>query len=97
MTLPLACGLTGFRQNSLNLLQSNTSMLKINSSFLQTHGEAFQIKVTGRGKQGFSDSFEIVCRHDITLMLHTHSLANKYEVKLVHKLKAVILYVCSLK
>ncbi|KAM6194938.1 polycystin-1-like protein 3 [Sarcoramphus papa] len=45
-TLPLACGLTGFRQNSLNLLQSNTSMLKMNSSFLQTQGEAFQIKVT---------------------------------------------------
>ncbi|KAM9288783.1 polycystin-1-like protein 2 [Morus bassanus] len=44
--LPLACGLTGFRQNSLNLLQSNTSMLKMNSSFLQTQGEAFQIKVT---------------------------------------------------
>ncbi|KAM7101356.1 polycystin-1-like protein 3 [Ciconia maguari] len=44
--LPLACGLTGFRQNSLNLLQSNTSTLKMNSSFLQTQGEAFQIKVT---------------------------------------------------
>ncbi|KAM9269057.1 polycystin-1-like protein 3 [Cariama cristata] len=45
-TLPLACGLTGFQQNSLNLLQSNTSVLKMNSSFLQTQGEAFQIKVT---------------------------------------------------
>ncbi|OPJ78162.1 polycystic kidney disease protein 1-like 2 [Patagioenas fasciata monilis] len=44
-TLPPACGLTGFRQNSLNLLQSNTSVLKMNSSFLQTQGEAFQIKV----------------------------------------------------
>ncbi|KAJ7394975.1 polycystin 1 like 2 [Pitangus sulphuratus] len=46
ITLPLACGLTGFRQNSLNLLQSNTSVLRMNSSFLQTQGEAFQIKVT---------------------------------------------------
>ncbi|XP_033373170.1 polycystic kidney disease protein 1-like 2 [Parus major] len=47
-TLPLACGLTGFQQNSLNLLQSNTSVLRIPSSFLQTQGEAFQIKVRGR-------------------------------------------------
>ncbi|KAM9374082.1 polycystin-1-like protein 3 [Phaethornis superciliosus] len=45
-TLPPACGLVGFRQNSLRLLQSNTSMLKINSSFLQAQGEAFLIKVT---------------------------------------------------
>ncbi|KAF4788793.1 hypothetical protein TURU_157633 [Turdus rufiventris] len=45
-TLPLACGLTGFQQNSLNLLQSNTSVLRMTSSFLQTQGEAFQIKVT---------------------------------------------------
>ncbi|KAK2530103.1 Pkd1l2 [Columba guinea] len=53
-TLPPACGLTGFRQNSLNLLQSNTSVLKMNSSFLQTQGEAFQIKVTAmtRGSYG---------------------------------------------
>lgn len=58
--LPPACSLTGFRQNSLNLLQSNTSTLIMNSSFLQTHGEAFQIKVTGRGKQGLLDCFEIV-------------------------------------
>ncbi|XP_023790696.1 polycystic kidney disease protein 1-like 2 [Cyanistes caeruleus] len=48
-TLPPACGLIGFQQNSLNLLQSNTSVLRIPSSFLQTQGEAFQIKVRGRG------------------------------------------------
>ncbi|NXK89486.1 PK1L2 protein, partial [Formicarius rufipectus] len=52
-TLPLACGLTGFRQNSLNLLQSNTSVLRMNSSFLQTQGEAFQIKVTAVTRRGF--------------------------------------------
>ncbi|KAM4640248.1 polycystin-1-like protein 3 [Amazona ochrocephala] len=46
MALPPACGLTGFRQNSLSLLQSNTSLLRMNSSFLQTQGGAFQIKVT---------------------------------------------------
>uniref|UniRef100_H0Z296 Polycystin 1 like 2/pseudo n=1 Tax=Taeniopygia guttata TaxID=59729 RepID=H0Z296_TAEGU len=56
--LPLACGLTGFQQNSLNLLQSNSSVLRMSSSFLQTQGDAFQIKVTGTtqrryGERGF--------------------------------------------
>nr|XP_009925157.1 PREDICTED: polycystic kidney disease protein 1-like 2 [Haliaeetus albicilla] len=60
MTLPLACGLTGFRQNSLNLLQSNTSMLKINSSFLQTQGEAFQIKVTAMTQRGYGEETYLV-------------------------------------
>ncbi|NXG55348.1 PK1L2 protein, partial [Hemiprocne comata] len=59
-TLPLACGLTGFRQNSLNLLQSNTSMLKINSSFLQTQGEAFQIKVTAMTQRGYGEETYLV-------------------------------------
>ncbi|NWY64779.1 PK1L2 protein, partial [Erithacus rubecula] len=53
--LPPACGLTGFQQNSLNLLQSNTSVLRMTSSFLQTQGEAFQIKVTGRARRGFGE------------------------------------------
>ncbi|NWX62719.1 PK1L2 protein, partial [Promerops cafer] len=52
-TLPLACGLTGFQQNSLHLLQSNTSVLRMTSSFLQTQGEAFQIKVTGTTRRGY--------------------------------------------
>ncbi|NXX17435.1 PK1L2 protein, partial [Podargus strigoides] len=60
MTLPLACGLTGFRQNSLNLLQSNTSMLKMNSSFLQTQGEAFQIKVTAMTQRGYGEETYLV-------------------------------------
>uniref|UniRef100_A0A8C5IHC7 Polycystic kidney disease protein 1-like 2 n=1 Tax=Junco hyemalis TaxID=40217 RepID=A0A8C5IHC7_JUNHY len=54
-TLPLACGLTGFQQNSLNLLQSNSSVLRMNSSFLQTQGEAFQIKVTGRTQRAYGE------------------------------------------
>ncbi|XP_010130648.1 PREDICTED: polycystic kidney disease protein 1-like 2, partial [Buceros rhinoceros silvestris] len=58
--LPLACGLTGFRQNSLNLLQSNTSMLRMNSSFLQTQGEAFQIKVTAMTQRGYGEETYLV-------------------------------------
>ncbi|NWZ14384.1 PK1L2 protein, partial [Agelaius phoeniceus] len=54
-TLPLACGLTGFQQNSLNLLQSNSSTLRMTSSFLQTQGEAFQIKVTARTERGYGE------------------------------------------
>ncbi|NXW88690.1 PK1L2 protein, partial [Alopecoenas beccarii] len=59
-TLPPACGLTGFRQNSLNLLQSNTSVLKMNSSFLQTQGEAFQIKVTAMTQGGYGEETFLV-------------------------------------
>ncbi|NXN15255.1 PK1L2 protein, partial [Indicator maculatus] len=58
--LPLACGLTGFQQNSLHLLQSNTSMLKMNSSFLQTQGEAFQIKVTAVTQRGYGEQTYLV-------------------------------------
>ncbi|NXD39148.1 PK1L2 protein, partial [Copsychus sechellarum] len=54
-TLPPACGLTGFQQDSLNLLQSNTSVLRMSSSFLQTQGEAFQIKVTGTARRGYGE------------------------------------------
>ncbi|NWI57222.1 PK1L2 protein, partial [Calyptomena viridis] len=59
-TLPVACGLTGFRQNSLNLLQSNTSVLRMNSSFLQTQGEAFQIKVTAVTQRGYGEGTYLV-------------------------------------
>ncbi|NXY82693.1 PK1L2 protein, partial [Alcedo cyanopectus] len=60
MTLPLACGLTGFQQNSLKLLQSNTSVLKMNSSFLQTQGEAFQIKVTALTQRRYGEQTSLV-------------------------------------
>ncbi|NWR27090.1 PK1L2 protein, partial [Tachuris rubrigastra] len=59
-TLPLACSLTGFRQNSLNLLQSNTSVLRMNSSFLQTQGEAFQIKVTAVTQRRYGEGMYLV-------------------------------------
>ncbi|NWV65762.1 PK1L2 protein, partial [Malurus elegans] len=58
--LPLACGLTGFQQNSLFLLQSNTSLLRMTSSFLQTQGEAFQIKVTAMTQRGYGEESFLV-------------------------------------
>ncbi|KAM6409331.1 polycystin-1-like protein 2 [Rhynochetos jubatus] len=58
--LPPACGLAGFRQSSLTLLQSNTSMLKMNSSFLQAQGEAFQIKVTAMTQRGYGEETYLV-------------------------------------
>ncbi|NWX98428.1 PK1L2 protein, partial [Nothoprocta ornata] len=58
--LPPACSLTGFRQSSLNLLQSNTSRLTMNSSFLQTQGEAFQIKVTAMAPHGYGEARYLV-------------------------------------
>ncbi|NWU96850.1 PK1L2 protein, partial [Upupa epops] len=59
-TLPAACGLTGFQQDSLHLLQSNTSVLKLNSSFLQTQGEAFQIKVTAMTRHSYGEETYLV-------------------------------------
>uniref|UniRef100_A0A8C3NZX8 Polycystic kidney disease protein 1-like 2 n=1 Tax=Cyanoderma ruficeps TaxID=181631 RepID=A0A8C3NZX8_9PASS len=59
-TLPLACGLTGFQQNSLNLLQSNTSVLRMTSSFLQAQGEAFLIKVTATTQRGYGEGSFLV-------------------------------------
>ncbi|NWI88929.1 PK1L2 protein, partial [Pitta sordida] len=58
--LPLACGLTGFQQNSLNLLQRNTSVLRMNSSFLQSQREAFQIKVTAVTQRGYGEVMYLV-------------------------------------
>lgn len=45
--LPAACRLRGFWPRSLTLLHSNSSMLLLNSSFLQTRGPAIHIRVTG--------------------------------------------------
>uniref|UniRef100_A0A8B9FQ62 Polycystic kidney disease protein 1-like 2 n=1 Tax=Amazona collaria TaxID=241587 RepID=A0A8B9FQ62_9PSIT len=60
MALPPACGLTGFRQNSLSLLQSNTSLLRMNTSFLQTQGGAFQIRVTAMTQRGYGEETYLV-------------------------------------
>lgn len=45
--LPGACRLRGFWPRSLTRLYSNSSMLLLNSSFLQTWGPVIHIRVTG--------------------------------------------------
>ncbi|KYO37872.1 hypothetical protein Y1Q_0010314 [Alligator mississippiensis] len=58
--LPAACTLNGFRQSSLMLLLSNRSALILNSSFLQTHGEVFQIKVIALTQHEYGEETHIV-------------------------------------
>ncbi|XP_019360809.1 PREDICTED: polycystic kidney disease protein 1-like 2 [Gavialis gangeticus] len=58
--LPAACTLNGFRQSSLMLLPSNRSALVLNSSFLQTHGDAFQIKVIALTQHEYGEGTHIV-------------------------------------
>uniref|UniRef100_A0A670IRP6 Polycystin 1 like 2/pseudo n=1 Tax=Podarcis muralis TaxID=64176 RepID=A0A670IRP6_PODMU len=52
--LPI-CTLNAFPQSSLTLLQSGTPMLVLNSSFLQTQGEAFRIKVTAMSEDKYGE------------------------------------------
>uniref|UniRef100_K7F7G5 Polycystin 1 like 2/pseudo n=1 Tax=Pelodiscus sinensis TaxID=13735 RepID=K7F7G5_PELSI len=59
-SLPSACSLKGFQQSSLTLLQSNRSTWVLNSSFLQTHGEAFRIKVTAMTQHEYGDETYVV-------------------------------------
>uniref|UniRef100_A0A8C8RBC5 Polycystic kidney disease protein 1-like 2 n=1 Tax=Pelusios castaneus TaxID=367368 RepID=A0A8C8RBC5_9SAUR len=59
-SLPSVCNLKGFRQSSLTLLQTNVSTLILNSSFLQTHGEAFRIKVTAMSQHEYGEETYVV-------------------------------------
>nr|XP_056718331.1 polycystic kidney disease protein 1-like 2 [Euleptes europaea] len=58
--LPSGCHLSGFRQSNLTLLQSNTTVLVLNSSFLQTRREAFRIKVTATSEHKYGEATYIV-------------------------------------
>nr|XP_060644320.1 polycystin-1-like protein 2 [Anolis sagrei ordinatus] len=58
--LPPGCSLTGFPQSSLTLLQSDTATLVLNSSFLQTQGEAFRIKVAAVNDHKYGEEIFIV-------------------------------------
>uniref|UniRef100_A0A8C0UFX7 Polycystin 1 like 2/pseudo n=1 Tax=Cyanistes caeruleus TaxID=156563 RepID=A0A8C0UFX7_CYACU len=56
-TLPPACGLIGFQQNSLNLLQSNTSVLRIPSTAL---ADAPLSPVRGTALRGYGEGSFLV-------------------------------------
>ncbi|XP_060551059.1 polycystin-1-like protein 2 [Pantherophis guttatus] len=58
--LPPGCNLNGFPQSSLTFLQNDTEVLVLNSSFLQSHGEAFQIKATAVSENKYGEETYIV-------------------------------------
>ncbi|XP_020848314.2 polycystin-1-like protein 2 [Phascolarctos cinereus] len=62
--LPAVCGLSGFRPSSLKLLQENTSILLMNSSFLSdlraSATGALRIKVTAMTKWAYGEQTYIV-------------------------------------
>ncbi|ETE70234.1 Polycystic kidney disease protein 1-like 2, partial [Ophiophagus hannah] len=58
--LPPGCNLNGFPQSSLTFLQNDTEVLVLNSSFLQSHGEAFQIKATVVSENKYGEETYIV-------------------------------------
>ncbi|KAL7978824.1 hypothetical protein Chor_013313, partial [Crotalus horridus] len=58
--LPPGCNLNGFPQSSLTFLQNDTEILLLNSSFLQSQGEAFQIKATALSENKYGEETYIV-------------------------------------
>ncbi|XP_061449764.1 polycystin-1-like protein 2 [Rhineura floridana] len=58
--LPPSCSLNVFPQSSLKLLQSGTATLVLNSTFLQSQGEAFRIKVTTMNEHKYGEETYIV-------------------------------------
>ncbi|XP_063168976.1 polycystin-1-like protein 2 [Candoia aspera] len=58
--LPPGCNLNGFPQSSLTFLQNDSAVLVLNSSFLQSQGEAFQIKATAMSENKYGEVTYIV-------------------------------------